>query len=121
MQFYDMPWSGPRFTTCLGRDAVLRHAMVGTQVYDLPWSGCGFTTCSGQGGKDISPIALQHHKSGKSQPNSLNKSTFSDMKVQYPNLTLQYPILYLIDVHLEVLIQLLFMILQSSQIGLELK
>ena len=33
-----MPWSGHNFTTCPSRDAVLRHALVGTQIYDMPGS-----------------------------------------------------------------------------------
>ena len=43
--------------TCPGRDAVLRHALVGTQFfrcmvamqfYHMPWSGCSFTTYLGR-------------------------------------------------------------------------
>ena len=35
IQFYDMPWSGRSFPTC----------MVGTQPHDMPWSGRSFPTC----------------------------------------------------------------------------
>ena len=35
----------PTCTTCPGQDAVLLHALVGTQLFDMPWSRCSFTTC----------------------------------------------------------------------------
>ena len=40
-----MPWSGRSHTTCPGRDAVIRHALVGTQLFNMSWSGRSFTTC----------------------------------------------------------------------------
>ena len=36
-QFYDM----------YGRNAILRHALVGTQLHDMPWLGRSSTTCPG--------------------------------------------------------------------------
>ena len=34
--------------TCPGRFTVLQHALVGTQFYDMPWSRRRFTTCNGR-------------------------------------------------------------------------
>ena len=45
---YDMPWSGRSFTILSGRDAVLRHALDGTQLYDNHGSGRYFTTYLGR-------------------------------------------------------------------------
>ena len=34
-----------QFNTCPGRDSAPRQAWVGTQFYDMPWSGPSFITC----------------------------------------------------------------------------
>ena len=82
-QFYDMPWSQRSFTTCPGcntvlrhpwsrcsfttwsstllrhgRDAVLRHALVGTQFYDMPWSRRSLTTCPGRDAECVDLVCL---------------------------------------------------------------
>ena len=40
-----MTWSGRSFTTYPNRNAVLRHALVGTQLFHMCWSRWRFTTC----------------------------------------------------------------------------
>ena len=39
-----MSWLGRSYSTCPGCDAVLRHALVRMQCFDMPWLGSS-TTC----------------------------------------------------------------------------